>query len=463
MRIELFEIDGLHNRVSYRIPIINNKLILVGENGTGKSTVVSILYLMITRQWHRLSGYDFKSIAITVNAERIETSKEQIDAFCEARRSRLNRLPTRVQDRLDAILDDARVTINENRIRDALRSASIELGVPYRILVDAVESRADESPSLLSHQVTRANDRLTVLMTERVLFLPTYRRIEQELNAIFRTGVTSEIKTFIDRAQEFRRGRHHIELVAFGMDDVVSSIDTKMGSIKEALRTELNTLTGSYLRDVILGRHDAVSYEHVEVIDETTLEAIFKRINDEILPTPEKERLREIIRGIHKQKSVSYSERVVAHFLTKLYEVHSKQTEKEIDIVAFVDVCNTYLVGKHLYYDDSQYTIKIHEGSAPKPDGIRSERTVELSALSSGEKQIVSLFSHIYLSDLGEYIAIIDEPELSLSMTWQKNLLPDILKTSRCHGILAVTHSPFIFENEFDGYAKSLTEFTFSE
>jgi hypothetical protein len=34
--------------------------------------------------------------------------------------------------------------------------------------------------------------------------------------------------------------------------------------------------------------------------------------------------------------------------------------------------------------------------------------------------------------------------------------LPDIVKSGKCHFLLAVTHSPFIFENELEKYAIGL-------
>ncbi|WP_375470149.1 AAA family ATPase [uncultured Nostoc sp.] len=85
---------------------------------------------------------------------------------------------------------------------------------------------------------------------------------------------------------------------------------------------------------------------------------------------------------------------------------------------------------------------------------------LEMRILSSGEKQIVSLFSHIYLSEITGYFVIIDEPELSLSVPWQKRFLPDIIENSRCNGLVAVTHSPFIFQNNvLDNYTHNLEEF----
>ena len=87
-----------------------------------------------------------------------------------------------------------------------------------------------------------------------------------------------------------------------------------------------------------------------------------------------------------------------------------------------------------------------------------SNRPLEMSALSAGEKQIVSLFSHLYLSENQNHFVIIDEPELSLSVPWQRRFLPDILK--KCSGLFAVTHSPFIFDNVLGFHTHALDEFS---
>jgi predicted ATP-binding protein involved in virulence len=42
---------------------------------------------------------------------------------------------------------------------------------------------------------------------------------------------------------------------------------------------------------------------------------------------------------------------------------------------------------------------------------------------------------------------IIDEPELSLSVSWQKTLISDLLTLSPKSYIVSATHSPFIFDS----------------
>lgn len=54
---------------------------------------------------------------------------------------------------------------------------------------------------------------------------------------------------------------------------------------------------------------------------------------------------------------------------------------------------------------------------------------IDTQGLSSGEKQIISVFSKLYLEDNKKYIILFDEPELSLSIKWQAKFLPDIMDT----------------------------------
>ena len=75
--------------------------------------------------------------------------------------------------------------------------------------------------------------------------------------------------------------------------------------------------------------------------------------------------------------------------------------------------------------------------------------------LSSGEKQIISILARMILEPTKKYLVLIDEPELSLSIEWQKRFLLDIVKGQSCHQLIAITHSPFIFDNDLKSFAGS--------
>jgi ABC-type glutathione transport system ATPase component len=75
-------------------------------------------------------------------------------------------------------------------------------------------------------------------------------------------------------------------------------------------------------------------------------------------------------------------------------------------------------------------------------DEVTNER-LRPNALSSGEKQIVLLFSDIVSLQNETRLFIIDEPELSLNPEWQRHLMPRLLgvtEQSRMQ-LIAATHS----------------------
>lgn len=114
----------------------------------------------------------------------------------------------------------------------------------------------------------------------------------------------------------------------------------------------------------------------------------------------------------------------------------------------FVSICNNYLNGKKYIYDEANVNLRIYKEKTKQPIGIQN--------LSSGEKQIISVFSKLYIEDIENCIILFDEPELSLSIKWQNMFLPDVMKSGKCSTLIAVTHSPFIFDNEFDDLAKDM-------
>ena len=71
---------------------------------------------------------------------------------------------------------------------------------------------------------------------------------------------------------------------------------------------------------------------------------------------------------------------------------------------------------------------------------------------------MLSIFSKLYLEQKEKCIILFDEPELSLSMKWQEHFLPDIMKSGKCSMLIAVTHSPFIFDNDYDKLAQDMGE-----
>ena len=81
-----------------------------------------------------------------------------------------------------------------------------------------------------------------------------------------------------------------------------------------------------------------------------------------------------------------------------------------------------------------------------------SGQTLSLSSLSSGEQQELVLHYDLLFRVPSNTIVLIDEPELSLHVAWQKKFLPDLLKIVQLSNVdaLVATHSPFVVGDRTD-------------
>ena len=78
-----------------------------------------------------------------------------------------------------------------------------------------------------------------------------------------------------------------------------------------------------------------------------------------------------------------------------------------------------------------------------------NEKECLLSALSSGERQLLVIFAHAIFSRTkrGESVFIIDEPELSLHLSWQQIFISEILENCQNTQFIMATHSPDIVDD----------------
>ena len=114
----------------------------------------------------------------------------------------------------------------------------------------------------------------------------------------------------------------------------------------------------------------------------------------------------------------------------------------ESEVESYINICQSFLHNKKLIMNkDNKGNIDIKI--------LDEDSIIRENDLSDGEKQILSIFSKLYFKEKKDIILLIDEPEISLNINWQKELIPNIVKSGKCSLIVATTHSPFIFQNEF--------------
>ncbi|NDV57889.1 AAA family ATPase [Bacteroides sp. 519] len=73
--------------------------------------------------------------------------------------------------------------------------------------------------------------------------------------------------------------------------------------------------------------------------------------------------------------------------------------------------------------------------------------TIQLEDLSSGEKQFLLIMFKVFLMEEKPYILLMDEPEISMHIEWQFELINTIRELNPNCQIILATHSPGIFGN----------------
>jgi predicted ATP-dependent endonuclease of OLD family len=99
--------------------------------------------------------------------------------------------------------------------------------------------------------------------------------------------------------------------------------------------------------------------------------------------------------------------------------------------------------GKKLLIDPSTDTISI----------LRGKDQLLFSQLSSGEKQLLIILFQVFLLNEQPSILLLDEPENSLHIEWQHQLIDVIRKLNPNSQLIISTHSPSIFG---DGWGDKL-------
>ncbi len=125
--------------------------------------------------------------------------------------------------------------------------------------------------------------------------------------------------------------------------------------------------------------------------------------------------------------------------------VKTKKTEKDLEEFLTIINDNFALTDKYLVYDEEKGLIaKFYADSFGEdaPD-------LDVSKLSAGEKNLISLFYELIFKNNKNSLIFIDEPEASLHIDWQRILLENISKICEKKNIQAIvtTHSPNVVSN----------------
>lgn len=91
---------------------------------------------------------------------------------------------------------------------------------------------------------------------------------------------------------------------------------------------------------------------------------------------------------------------------------------------------------------------------------IKDNDIIEAKNLSSGEKQLLIILLTVLLERGQEYVLMLDEPEISMHISWQYKLIEMILELNPNVQIILTTHSPMIFSDGWGDKAIHMEDIT---
>ena len=77
-RIRKFTIKNLFGYQNVDLRFENNIMVLMGENGLGKTSILNSLYFTLTQKWRKLDKINFESIELNIDNEEFNFTKEQL-------------------------------------------------------------------------------------------------------------------------------------------------------------------------------------------------------------------------------------------------------------------------------------------------------------------------------------------------------------------------------------------------
>jgi energy-coupling factor transporter ATP-binding protein EcfA2 len=421
--ISRISVERLFGTYSYEIPCqgvtyadLSKLLILYGENGSGKTTILNLVYNILAtaaQRGHRtyIARQPFKRFEVEIaDGTRIIADRkgDNLDGAFEWSVSKQHKTIAKVSlpvDERKAVAASLLEKIEDKHLEviKAIEDLDIQLyflSDDRKILGQATEAEEDEEWYRLEGGEIVGGKMMgrRLYRRDKSQGLPLDEAIENLVHWI--------------RTQAFRGS----SLGETSVSAIYSSVIKSIASAYPSTSTPYSDTQLSQLLDSI----DSLSAKNEEfsklgLMPPLHTEEIARMVRDPNIPN------KDILHAVTKP----YVDSIKARF-DALEEIKNL-------INTFIHNMNDFYIDKHVYFDLTKgLRILSYQGQELSP-----------SILSSGEKQLLLLFCHTIVALEKSSIVIIDEPEISLNVTWQRNLIRALLD---CVGrgyfqLLLATHS----------------------
>jgi predicted ATPase len=432
--IKRLEAIGIHGRFDINLDFQDGINIIHGSNGTGKTTLLHILANAINEDFRRFGYLKFQQLTITLDDDKEILIKQQHS----------------LKEHLDT---KTTIFINSKEV-DSYK---------FEELLEE-ETQEENSEVLLKARYHSSSSQKTQYVDLKATYFPAFRTMIEA----WATLDENEIRYFARRSPNFRKvlrsSAKSTELARILFGKFVPRLEYPSPiEIEENINSELTdaqlkiaSLDRNLLSRAFIEFSKAISQssetdnntkEPEEIITEIT------ELSEKLQNSPfqvNRDNSDNVYEQLRKQLKTFESEPEYKPIASRVLSVYKSSLQKRLDaqtkayssIEIYLESVNGFLERKQL---------KIGSGSQSLPPrrsrlGVKigdEEAVYSLQILSSGERQVVGLiYAASHMTD--GRVVLIDEPEISLHIDWQRKLLPEMVKQLGEKQLIICTHSPVI-------------------
>lgn len=448
MKITRISVLGLFGNLDHEIPLGGGGITFIhGPNGCGKTTVLRLVHALLAGELQTLKTVDFKVLEVTyADGQSLRVSRaltreapmvlfededDLLRATVELQISLINQ-KGKEQQKFDYSKQFQKLSSSDLR----LPLSFVERRIPFLMRAGTGQWTDQRTGQLLGLDtiIAKYGDRLGIdsnfkwpswlserLGQTRIGFVRTQRLIN--ISAI---GIARSL-----RSDEIKEPRDVVEIYSSQIRETIAKklAESAVQSQARDRSFPIRLINKEFVKDV----PQAEFLETYRSTEERAQNLMSAGLLDQAASIP-----------LPQRKLTNLERDVLALYLSDFNEKLDAFTDLQRRIEALVEIVGKKLRRKRFVIDRQKgFVFETYD----KPP-----RKLSVTDLSSGEQHQIVLFYELIFASAGIDLFLIDEPEISLHVEWQRAFISDIEKVQALTGatFLIATHSPQVINNRRD-------------
>ncbi|WP_147200724.1 AAA family ATPase [Pantoea sp. CCBC3-3-1] len=402
--IDSVEVNGLWGEKTVNLALNKDYNFLIGDNGTGKTTIINLLVSSLKVDLSKLWVIKFDEIIIKLsdikknNYMEIYVRKGEDDNNYDM----INYIVETSKENEENEENETKSFLFRNRNN---QKSNVIIDEDYIIRRESRRKIPEELTEILARKI-------------KLSWLPVSRSDSNEIEYDYRSKQQNPV--------DFR-----LNIFTSGFIKYASMINGRMSDNTEKFQQNvflslidpafIDKMRGDFKLDVKKEREGITDAFKTLGINEsrykTRIDKTFSKLHS-IVKKREKKNS-----SIEMEDFVYLFNAMRTHdFVEEYYKLKNTNETTYKPLSNFVEVLNSIFNGRKTFYISASNELVVES---------YNKREVTLEDLSSGEKQILIILGEALLQDEKDCIYIADEPELSLHVTWQENLVAAVTSINK--------------------------------